>query len=212
MGKSVSRAKRSRATADPFREKVREFKKNQIIEEATALIYEVGFHPATMDRLCEKLQVTKPFLYTYFENKHALLVEIYDRCVAMSSAGLNEILRQRALPEDKIYRIVEFLTKVNIDIQPVSAIYVQEERNLPAEKRKEFQAIQRKFDDELTKLIELGISDGVFEVEHPRIAALSIYSMARWVHRWYRPGRLSPEQLAQQMAQYALHLLQHKKR
>jgi len=192
--------------------KVREFKKNQIIEEAITLIFEVGFHPATMDRLCEKLQVTKPFLYSYFDNKHALLIEIYDRLIVISTQGISRILDDRALPEDKIYRIVEYFTKINIDMQAVSAIYVQEEKNLPEEKRREIQAIQRKFDDHLTELVQAGVNDGVFEVEHPRIAALSIYSMVRWLHRWYRPGRLSSDQIAKEMAQYALNLLRYRKR
>lgn len=195
-----------------MKEKVREFKKSQIIEEAIALIYEVGFHPATMDRLCEKLQVTKPFLYSYFDNKHALLVEIYDRLMAMTREGVSRILEQRALPEEKVFRIAEYLTRVNIDYQSVCAIYVEEEKNLSPEKRKEVQAVQGKLDDDLTLLIEQGVRDGVFDVEYPRIAALSIYSMARWTHRWYRPGRLSPEQIGQQHGQFALNLLQFKKR
>ncbi|WP_428249563.1 TetR/AcrR family transcriptional regulator [Ferrovibrio sp.] len=195
-----------------MKEKVREFKKNQIIEEAIALIYEVGFHPATMDRLCENLQVTKPFLYSYFDNKHALLVEIYDRLMAMTAEGINKIMEQRALPEDKVFRIAEYLTRVNIDYQSICAIYVQEEKNLSSEKREEVQALQGRLDDHLTALIEQGVKDGVFEVEHPRIAALSIYSMARWTLRWYRPGRLTSEQIGQQLGQYALNLLQYKKR
>lgn len=190
-----------------MKEKVREFKKNQIVEEAIVLIYELGFHSATMDRLCEKLQVTKPFLYTYFDNKHALLIEIYDRMVDYSSSGIEKILETDARCDKKIYEIVKYLTKVNIELQSISAVYMQEERNLPAEKRAEIRKIQRHFDDELTNLIETGIEEGLLHVEYPRIAALSIFSMARWIHRWYRPGNLTSDQIAHQMAIYALDLL-----
>lgn len=195
-----------------MKQKIRDFKKNQIIDEAIDLISNHGFHLTTMDKLCENLQVSKPFLYSYFDNKHALLIEIYDRMVAISSTGIEEILQDRDLPENKIRRIVQYLTMINIEAQAISAIYMQEEKNLPDEKRHQLKQIERHLDDEFTKLIEAGVKDGIFEVENARIATLSIFSMARWVHRWYRPDHLPAEIVASQIATYALNLLRYQRR
>jgi len=195
-----------------MKQKIREFKKNQIIDEAVELISNYGFHLTTMDRLCENLKVSKPFLYSYFENKNALLIEIYDRMITVSSQGITAILEERSLPEHKLRKIVEYLTKVNINLQGISAIYMQEEKNLPEEKREEVRQIERGLDEKFSHLIQAGIDDGVFDVAHPRIAALAIFSMARWVHRWYRPDRLPAEVIAAEMGDYALNLLRYKKR
>lgn len=195
-----------------MKEKVREFKKNQIIDEAIELISSHGFHMTTMDKICENLQVSKPFLYSYFDNKHALLVEIYDRMVNISSKGIVAILKEADLPENKIREIVRYITKLNIDFQSISAIYMHEERNLPEEKRAQIRHMERRLDDQFTDLIQQGIEEKVFDVAHPRIATLSIFSMARWVHRWYRHDHLSPDEIADEIAGYALSLLRFKPR
>lgn len=190
-----------------MKQKIREFKKNQILEEAVELISRFGFHQTTMDKLCENLQVSKPFLYSYFDNKSDLLIEIYDRMVSISSEGINKILSGQDSTEQKIRDIVSYIVKINIDVQDISAIYMQEEKSLPPEKRNEIRKIERSLDNEFTKLIETGIAQGIFRVEHPRIATLSIFSMARWVHRWYRPGHVPADEVANEIATYALNLL-----
>ena len=53
----------------------------KVLEEATRLFYERGFQGASIDAIAERLSVTKPFIYTYFDNKHALLEAIYERAV-----------------------------------------------------------------------------------------------------------------------------------
>lgn len=195
-----------------MKEKVREFKRNQIIDEAVRLISSHGFHMTTMDNICDNLQVSKPFLYSYFDNKHALLVEIYDRMVNISSQGIIAILKEKDLPENKIRKIVRYITKLNIDFQSISAIYMQEEKNLIEEKRAQIRQMERRLDDRFTDLIQQGIDEKVFDVPHPRIATLSIFSMARWVHRWYRPDHLSPDEISDEIAAYALNLLCFKQR
>ena len=195
-----------------MKEKVREFKKNQIIDEAVELISSFGFHMTTMDKICDNLQVSKPFLYSYFDNKHALLVEIYDRMVSISSEGIGAILAERDLPENKIRKIVRYITQFNIDYQAISAIYMQEEKNLPEEKRNQIRRMERRLDDLFSGLIQQGIDENVFDVPHPRIATLSIFSMARWVHRWYRPDHLSPDEIGDEIASYALNLLRYRQR
>ena len=193
-----------------MKQKIREFKKNQILEEAVEMISEFGFHQTTMDKLCEKLDVSKPFLYSYFDNKSDLLIEIYDRVAQISSSGIRDIIQSDDNPEHKIRYIVTYLVRLNIDVQDLCSIYMQEEKNLPEEKRLEIRAKERQLDDSFTRLIEDGIAKGVFDVARPRIATLSIFSMARWVHRWYKPGAIPADEIASEIADYALRLLNYK--
>lgn len=192
-----------------MKQKIRNFKKNQILEEAVEMISEFGFHRTTMDKLCEKLDVSKPFLYSYFDNKSDLLIEIYDRIAQLSSSGIKEIITSDGPPAEKISKVIVYLVKLNIDVQDLCAIYMQEEKNLPNSKRLEIRTKERQLDESFTSLIEQGVTDGVFEVAHPRIATLSIFSMARWVHRWYRPGAVSADEIASDIANYALNLLNY---
>ena len=52
-----------------MRDEVKGFKRDRILEAATQLFYERGFTGTTMQAVADRLQVTKPFIYSYFKDK-----------------------------------------------------------------------------------------------------------------------------------------------
>ena len=191
-----------------MKDEVREFKRERILIEAAPLFAEHGFRNVTIDTIAKRLSVTKPFIYTYFENKHALLEAIYERRVHSLTEGISEILAVERPPEEQLRRFVEFFVLENIKSADVTAIFLNEEKNLPAESLKKIRAQHHGFDTALANLIRQGAGKGVFEVEDPMLASFSISGMVRWVHRWYSPkGRLTPGQIARHMAALALNMV-----
>ena len=67
----------------PFRDQVRDFKRERILEEASVLFYERGYRGTTLDAIAERLEVSKPFIYHHFSSKAELLVEIYKRVLRL---------------------------------------------------------------------------------------------------------------------------------
>jgi len=191
-----------------MRVQVRDFKRERVLEEATKLFYERGFQGSSIDAIAERLSVTKPFIYTYFENKHALLVALYERAVGDLNAGVDNIFSVDHAPEEQLELLVKFYVRQNIESRELTAIFLNEERNLSPEILAEIREKHREFDRKLTNLIRKGVKSGVFHVEDAGLASLSISGMVRWVHRWYNPsGRLKPEEVCHKVATLALNLV-----
>lgn len=194
-----------------MRSQVREFKRERVLEEATKLFFERGFQGSSIDAIAERLSVTKPFIYTYFENKHALLEAIYERAVKNLNSGVDDIFSVDYPPEEQLRLLVEFYVRQNIESRELTAIFLNEERNLSAQKLAEIRAEQREFDRKLTALIRKGVRAGTFTVDDPAMASLSISGMVRWVHRWYNPdGRLDADQICRSLATLALKMVGYK--
>ena len=191
-----------------MKEEVREFKRNKILTMATELFEERGFQGVSIDALAEKLNVTKPFIYTYFQNKHALLEEMYERAIAALLEGIEEVFRTPAMPEDQLSRLVQFYVRQNVQSRALTSVFLNEERNLTPEALEKFRVAQRDFDKQMRGVIQRGIDNGVFVVEDATVAVMAIDGMVRWVHRWYQPeGRISVDELCAQMSTMALNLL-----
>ncbi len=54
-------------------------KRDQILKVATQLFIEHGFTTVTMEAIAEAAPVSKPTLYTHFENKHALFFAVMEK-------------------------------------------------------------------------------------------------------------------------------------
>ncbi|NCX99838.1 MAG: TetR family transcriptional regulator, partial [Planctomycetia bacterium] len=63
------------------------YKRARILAEASALFYEKGYESATLEMLADRLSATKPFLYTYFKGKSAILSAICEAGVKESLAA-----------------------------------------------------------------------------------------------------------------------------
>ncbi len=191
-----------------MKEEVREFKRNRILSIAIELFQERGFQGVSIDALAEKLKVTKPFIYTYFQNKHALLEEMYERAIAALLEGIEEVFREPAMPEDQLSRLVQFYVRQNVQNRALTSVFLNEERNLTPEALERFRVAQRDFDKQLRAVIQRGVDNGVFVVDDATVAAMAIDGMVRWVHRWYQPeGRISVDELCVQMSALTLNLL-----
>ena len=64
---------RSAEKTAELKAEVQAFKRRRILEEARELFFAHGYEATTLDAIAESLQVTKPFLYSYFRNKSEIL-------------------------------------------------------------------------------------------------------------------------------------------
>jgi AcrR family transcriptional regulator len=196
-----------------MKQEVREFKRERILSETSRIFYERGFGGSSIDAIAERLNVTKPFIYSYFHSKHALLLALYERAIENLNSGVDEIFGSDEKPEEQVRRLVQFYVRRNVESRELTAIFLNEERNLAPASLEKFRVQQRLFDKKLTLLIVRGVDAGVFKVSDATVASFSISGMVRWVHRWYDPeGRLNVADLCRLMSTLALNLLGYTKR
>jgi AcrR family transcriptional regulator len=67
---------------DPIQAQFITARRNQILDAAAKVFAEKGFHPTTIKDIATEAGVAHGSIYTYFENKTALLLGIFDRMKA----------------------------------------------------------------------------------------------------------------------------------
>ena len=188
----------------PFRDQVRDFKKERILEEASTLFYERGYRGTTLDAIAERLKVSKPFIYHHFKSKAELLVEIYKRVLQLCLETIETAAASPGTAREQLRAFAVNYTQIVIKEQAIVAIFFREEQNLPPEEIDSINALKREFDAKLTQLLQAGVDKGGFEIADVRMATLALTGMMNWAYTWYRPqGRLKPDVIAQSMAELA---------
>ena len=191
-----------------MKDEIKEFKRIKILDAALELFSRYGFSETSMESVAESLGVSKPFIYTYFDNKYALLTALYERVTDQLVALLKDALDRADDPPDaQLSFLIRQLALVNMDSQ-LSRVFLQEERHLDKRFLQSVRRREKEFDRRLCELIERGVRMGIFHVQDPALAGLAITGMVRWIHRWYQPtGRLNREQMSQEIAALALKTL-----
>jgi AcrR family transcriptional regulator len=196
----------------PLRDEVFELKRQRILDVASALFFELGYKGTSMDAIAERMQVTKPFVYYHFDNKAEILAAVCGRTTAFV-AGLAEQQASKVGPvQERLVDLVRELSRRVIEGRVYLAVYFREEIHLPTAAARELASDRRRFDRALSKLLQEGVDAGAFRVSTVAVAAQAITGMTTWIFNWYREkGALTPEQVAQEMSELALSMVQIRK-
>jgi AcrR family transcriptional regulator len=210
MGKKAKRATKTREGAREavgMRAELEVFKRERILKEMIELLQERGFREVTLDALAERLKVTKPFIYQFFDSKQELIATVYERGAQQLLASIEGYVDSKSPAAKRLHDFVRSFALQNIESRAISVVFGQLEGDLPPETLEAIRGIHRQFDVKLASLIEDGKKTGEFTVQEPHIAGLAISGMVRWIHRWFQDGRLSAAEIAALFADYALNLV-----
>ncbi len=180
-----------------IRKEVAALKRQRILEAAADMFFEQGYAAATLDALAQSMDVTKPFIYTYFKNKAEILTAISETGIDESLAALrlgqaeaNTALAQLRLAMAAAARSV-------IRFQKYVVVY---QRELKALAPVDAQRILRKrvdFDHQVAALILRGMAEGEMQVENPSMTSVWIGGLLSWIPVWHNPaGRQKPDRVA----------------
>lgn len=175
------------STPSTFKEEVQKFKRRRIREEACKLFYEHGYESTTIDAIAQRLEVTKPFVYSYYESKGEILFDICRTGIELSLEALRETSSESRTPSERLRLLVGRVLRVIIDYQEYIVIYEREEKNLDPGKAREIRKQRSQFDHELAQLLREGNEAGEFQVPDPMMTAITIGGMVTWVSSWYSP-------------------------
>lgn len=180
-------AKRSAEKSAELKSEVQEFKRRRILEEARELFFANGYEATTLDAIAESLQVTKPFLYSYFRNKSEILNAICEIGISSSLQALDDALATDLAPREKLRLIIEQVMAIIIKDQKYIVVYEREEKNLQPDEARALMKLRKDFGLRLAELLKQGTSSGDFDVDDPLLTAVSIGGLVTWVASWYRP-------------------------
>lgn len=188
-----------------IKEGVIAFKKARILEEATELFYQLGYNETSVDMLAEQLNVTKPFIYSYFPSKQHILYEICRPGVELSLKAAVEVSQSDEPPTEKLKKIIKRFVIIVCEHQASIALYLRNQKSMLDEHNSKIVANRRAFDRIFEEILTEGKRRGELDVRNVKVASLAFAGMVNWAHTWYRPdGSMSPSQLGNQIVELAL--------
>ena len=167
---------------------IAEFKERRIVEEAVNLFYTEGYENTTLDMLAAQLEVTKPFIYSYFKSKNELLFQVCYTGIKLSQEALDRCLDSDGSATEKLKRIIEQVGSIILQYQQYIVVYVREEKNLHSDDSRRIRKQRSVFDHRLAALLEEGNSTGEFVVANPLMTATTIGGTLSWMAFWFNPN------------------------
>lgn len=178
-----------------------ETKREAVLEIAAQLFLEKSYTRTSMNDVADRLHITKPALYHYFQNKEEILLECYRVGSGLIEEILNQIAAQCGSGLEKVAAFICSYANV-MTVNFGRCVMRLDEGDLSSEARAEVRAYKRKIDRRLRNFIQEGIADGSIVTQDPKLAAFAIAGALNWICIWYEPeGPLCPEEIATQFAQ-----------
>jgi AcrR family transcriptional regulator len=180
-------ANRMTSTAGNLKLEVSDFKRRRIREEACALFFARGYESTTLDAVAHQLDVTKPFIYSYYATKSDLLYDICRLGISMSLEALQHAASLQRSPSERLQIIVESVLAIIFEYRKFIVVYEREEKNLERAKAREIRELRKLFDHQLADMLVDGNRRGEFDIIDPVLTATTIGGMITWVAQWYSP-------------------------
>lgn len=197
-----------RATGREIKPGVVAYKRARILEEASALFCERGYEAATLEMLADRLSATKPFLYTYFKGKSAILNAICELGVKESLAALDRIEATEHTSIDHLKASLREVAEIIVTRHEYLVVYQREMMNLDRGDAQRILRLRHEFDLRIGKLIEDCMRDGYVTVRDAPSMSVWIGGLLTWITHCYRPGsKRSAEQVVDQAVNACLRLI-----
>jgi AcrR family transcriptional regulator len=163
-------------------------RKSELTRQAARLFAEKGYHGTSIGDLAEAMGVQKGSLYAHIESKADLLWEVARDGAAAFHAALD------ALPDDtgateKIRRALRAHLRVVAEQLDVATVFIREWRYLDGERREEFLAERRRYEERFRALYREGRELGELRTDlDEATSTLLTLSAANWAYTWLAPG------------------------
>ncbi len=181
-------------------------REDQLLEVATRLFKEKGFHNTSMQDLADALNLQKASLYYYIESKDELLRRLLERATSLLGTQIDEIYAADFSPVVKLRLALENHAVAIMENLDLIAVYLNEYRNLPPAQLDEALAVRKHYEQMLMRIVEDGIASGDFRPVNVKMAVFGFLGMLNWTHQWFSlDGQYSPQEVAVMLTDLAVY-------
>jgi AcrR family transcriptional regulator len=180
-------------------------REDQLLETATRLFKEQGYHNTSMQDLADALGLQKGSLYYYIDSKEELLRRLLERATSFLAAGIDGVYAADLRPAEKLRWALESHAETIMEHLDLVSVYLQEYRSLPPPRLEEALAVRKHYERVLVRILEDGIAAGDFRPVNAKMAVFGLLGMVNWTHQWFSPeGEFSAQEIAAMLADLAL--------
>ena len=173
-----------------------------ILTSAAKAFRKLGYHGATVEQIASALHMKKGNLYYYFRNKEEILFACHQYSLDRLMTLLAEVEDTTAGPDEKLRRLVGAFVHTILDELHGTALFLDLEALSPAH-LKAVIARRDAFEQGVRRVIQEGITSGVFVTNDPKLMAFALFGAVNWIPRWYSPdGPATSQTIADLFADY----------
>jgi TetR/AcrR family transcriptional regulator, cholesterol catabolism regulator len=176
-------------------------RRGEIIEAAAHVFRDRGFEAATLRDVAAAMGTDRASLYYYFGSKEELLQEIVRQALGRDIEAAEAVKRSKASTKDKIAALIEAMVNSYAANYPHMSVYIEDLGRIARQDSEwsiDVVARTRAYESLVNSILAKGQRDGTLRKDLPAdLAALALFGMVNWMHRWYRPNiKWSPEEVA----------------
>lgn len=178
------------------RARQREIKREAVILAAARAFRQRGYHNTSVDDLAALLNVTKPTIYHYLQNKEEILFECFRTGLDQIMSAFDEIRGSDQPALDRLSAVVRKYTQA-ITSEFGWCMVRAEDQDLSPVMSRRINALKSQIDKGIRGLIKDGIADGSISPCDPKITAFALAGAMNWIAHWHRAdAELTPDQIA----------------
>ena len=163
-------------------------RRSELTRAAARLFAQKGYHGTSIGDIAEALGVQKASLYHHIASKQDLLAETMAEGAEAFHAALDAV-PERVPAAERIRLALRAHLRVVAEQLDVATVFVREWRYLEGERREEFVAERRRYEERFRALFREGRELGELRTDlDDATAALLALSAANWAYTWLRPG------------------------
>jgi AcrR family transcriptional regulator len=156
-----------------------------VIHAAARAFNERGYHNTSLDDIASALEVTKPTIYYYVENKEQLLFACFCAGLAPIRAAFDDARASGGSARDRL-RLVLLRYAQAIASEFGWCMVRAEDQDLSAQMRAHVKSLKSEIDQGIRRLLREGISDGSIGECDPKMTAFALAGALNWIAHWYR--------------------------
>jgi AcrR family transcriptional regulator len=162
-------------------------RRSELTRQAARLFAEKGYHGTSIGDLAEAMGVQKGSLYAHIDSKADLLWDVARDGAAAFHAALDGVDDVEP-PTEKIRLALRAHVRVVAEQLDVATVFIREWRYLEGERREQFLAERRRYEERFRGLFREGRELGGLRTDlDDATATLLALSAANWAYTWITP-------------------------
>jgi len=177
---------------------------DHLLSTAAKVFAESGYHRTSMRDLAKASGMSLAGMYYYVRGKEELLALIQERCFDAVMEGARAPLAMVHDPAERLQAFIRHHVMFFAAHMAEMKVLSHEAESLTGRAAEALRAKKKAYSALLADLV--GQVSPELSAEERAVTAYALFGMMNWIYTWYRPdGALPPEELADHLAELALH-------
>ncbi|MEN3279371.1 MAG: TetR/AcrR family transcriptional regulator, cholesterol catabolism regulator [Solirubrobacteraceae bacterium] len=182
-----------------------------IVEAATRVFSERGYHAASMTEIAERVGMRKPSLYHHIRQKEDLLFAIHEQLIDELIERTTVALEPTMTPPEQMAAILRVGFRLVARHRDAVTVFLQERRAVSGARWNELVVKRDRYEQMVSGIIAEGTATKAFADLPAAIAARGVLGMVNWGYTWFDPkGEMTAEEIADVFVAIALRGLERR--